>query len=310
MPSYPPQGLSIFFVLSVGFVSDGAMLYALWQWKQSLIDSGQLTAGGFLFGMTGAVCTIWGLLLLWKRVSWYRSLSLLKSNGHIAHGVITKIGRDKRYSSGKSLLDYPWFVLVQWADSQGQKHVSESELISFNVSEVVKVGDSIDVRYSVKNPNCSWVDVKEIRNRPPVAEISKVSTEPDDDNKKNLLAIFWPDIRNRESARKVGMQGCWAALISAALTALFAIASYLGFVVIAGIDMYAIIDSILLSLLAIGIWRMSRSAAVIGLLYFVVSKIFLISQIGINNPILLVIFILFFVNGVRGTFAYQRLGKN
>jgi hypothetical protein len=160
---HPPLAFTIFFVLSVGLTCDGAMLYALWQWQNNLIDNGQLIAGSMLFGATGIGSTIWGLLLVWKRVQWVRIVKELKTNGAIAQGTVTKIDRDKRYSSGKNLTDYPWFIVVEWKDPSGSKHISESELLHFDASTIVKNGDSIDVRYYVRNPHLSWVDVSALQ---------------------------------------------------------------------------------------------------------------------------------------------------
>jgi hypothetical protein len=123
--------------------------------------------------------------------------------------------------------------------------------------------------------------------------------------KKAGWAAFWPQVTNIESARNAAMQGCWAAVLGAAITALFAIASFYGFQAVKGIDAYALVDAVLLLVLAWGIWKMSRTAALIALIYFVGSKLLIISENGIGNPIMMIIFGLFYINSVRGTFAYQ-----
>lgn len=124
--------------------------------------------------------------------------------------------------------------------------------------------------------------------------------------KKSPWGVFWPKITTMEIAKNTAMQAFWAAIISAVITALFAIASIYGMTVVEGIDVFAFIDVMFLLVLAWGIRNMSRTAATIMLVYFVISKIYIISLNGAGSVITIIIFGLLYANGVRGTFAYQK----
>ncbi len=132
----------------------------------------------------------------------------------------------------------------------------------------------------------------------------------DEKSKKwNALGGFWPTLSTIESARTAAMQGCWAASLGGIITGLFAVGSMYGFQPVKGIDIYSLVDAALLLLLSLGIWKMSRIAAVVALIYFVLSKVVLIIDNGPGNPIVMIIFGFLYVNGVRGTFAYQKYKK-
>ena len=68
------------------------------------------------------------------------------------------------------------------------------------------------------------------------------------------------------------------------------------------------IESVILIVFGILIFRLSRSAAVIGLLEYLVNLIVSVA-LGLFRGIVLpfwIVFALFFVNSVRGTYAYRR----
>jgi hypothetical protein len=117
---------------------------------------------------------------------------------------------------------------------------------------------------------------------------------------------LWPKISDAESARRAAMRGCWAAVISAVVTALVVAAGLYGLETVQGVDAYALVDVALLVLLAWGIRKMFRTAAVIALVYFVGSKVLLYSANGVGNPIVFIVFCLLYINGVRGTYAYRQ----
>lgn len=126
-----------------------------------------------------------------------------------------------------------------------------------------------------------------------------------------ILQFWWPTLHNKAAARFAAMQGYWAALIGATVTAFFAVLSWYGFTPIRGFDIYALFDAMLLCILAWGIEKMSRTAAVIALVYFIVSKLLMFAANGLMGISLLiaVVFGLLYVNGMRGTFGYWKLKK-
>lgn len=108
------------------------------------------------------------------------------------------------------------------------------------------------------------------------------------------------------------------ALISSALIAgatTFAITLVVTLVAMSGNPMLGfsaanLIDVGLIVALTFGIWRRSRTCAVLMLVYFAISKILLLRHSV--NPVGIVIALVFgwlYVQGVRGTFEYHRLRR-
>ena len=116
---------------------------------------------------------------------------------------------------------------------------------------------------------------------------------------------YWPDIYDLESSKKAGRLGATAAFLCAGVTALFALLAELGWALVKGFDIWALGDAIIIGALGIGVWRMSRICAVLALVTYTAERLFAWATNGSSNPMLAVIFIVYFINGVRGTFAYQ-----
>ncbi len=74
-----------------------------------------------------------------------------------------------------------------------------------------------------------------------------------------------------------------------------------------GITAWSFLDVFFFGVIAFGIWKLSRVAAAVGLTYYLVGQGYLWATIGPKNPVLSVLFTLFFIHGIRGTFSYRRL---
>ena len=73
-------------------------------------------------------------------------------------------------------------------------------------------------------------------------------------------------------------------------------------------DIWTSIDVVLIFLLAFGIYKKSRVAASIMFVYFLLSKIWLITETGkFNGIILSVVFLYFYFQAMIGTFQYHKL---
>jgi len=114
---------------------------------------------------------------------------------------------------------------------------------------------------------------------------------------------LWPEVEDLETARSASRQGMWAAVIVAVLTAIVAAFGFLG------ADASAFIDAVLFGLIAFGIYRVSRVAAVAGLLLFVLERVMMFAQTRQTGGFVSLFLLLAFVHGVRGAFAYRRLLK-
>lgn len=117
---------------------------------------------------------------------------------------------------------------------------------------------------------------------------------------------LWPAVGDEQAAVLAARQGFHAAVYCSIVTATFAVLAGFGFQIM-GFNLWNLIDAGLIALLAFGIHRMSRSAALIALLYYVAGRIDLWAEYGSQNPVIAGIFVLTFLSAVRGTFAYHRL---
>ena len=120
---------------------------------------------------------------------------------------------------------------------------------------------------------------------------------------------WWPDVETREGAEGAIQQAFWAAVVVAAMTALFAILGGLGvgFARGLGIDAWAFVDAALFAGVAFGLRRRSRVAAWAGLLLFGMEKVYLWNRNGVHGLWLAIILFLLFIGGVRGTSALSRM---
>lgn len=98
-----------------------------------------------------------------------------------------------------------------------------------------------------------------------------------------------------------------AALISASITLLVTVLAMSGTQIL-GFSAWELLDVGLILGLALGIYKKSRTCAVLMLAYFIISKIILMVESGKPSGIgLALVFIYFYWQGVSGTFAYHKI---
>jgi len=123
--------------------------------------------------------------------------------------------------------------------------------------------------------------------------------------RKNVL---WPDTSRQDGAKAAARSGLWAACFVAIATA--GLALYSEFVSPLPIfDIWGLLDSLLFAVIAIGIWRMSRIAAIFGLTLYLGEQWYQWTTDGVGNIIVALLLTLMFVNGVRGTVAMHHFDK-
>lgn len=125
---------------------------------------------------------------------------------------------------------------------------------------------------------------------------------------RNKKFSFWPAVGDEQAAVLAARQGFHAAMYCSIVTAVFAVLGGFGFQIM-DFNLWNLTDAVLIALLAFGIRRMSRTAALIALLYYVAGRIDLWTEYGPQNPVIAGIFVLMFLSAVRGTFAYHRLKR-
>jgi hypothetical protein len=122
---------------------------------------------------------------------------------------------------------------------------------------------------------------------------------------------WWPDVSNREGAEKAIEYGFWAACIVAGITAIVALLALFFHKAILGIDGMGLVDAVLFAVVGFGINRKSRVAAILGLGFYVVERVYMLKHGGATSGggFMSVILTLYFLHGVRGTFAYRKLNN-
>ena len=117
--------------------------------------------------------------------------------------------------------------------------------------------------------------------------------------------FLWPSVANSDQAKRACREGFFAAMIVASLTTLLAVSGALGF------NRWALIDAGLFAVIALGIHKLSRTAALIGIGFFLIEQAnnFTKSAPALGSIFTAGILFLMFVNGTRGSIAYHRIQK-
>jgi hypothetical protein len=132
--------------------------------------------------------------------------------------------------------------------------------------------------------------------------------ENSSESKGRRKNIIWPDITHLDGAKTAACSGLWAACFAAFATA--GLALYSEFVsTLLIFDIWGLLDSVLFAVIAIGIWRMSRIAAIFGLILYLGEQWYQWTTDGMGNIVVALLLTLMFVNGVRGTIAFHRFKK-
>lgn len=124
-----------------------------------------------------------------------------------------------------------------------------------------------------------------------------------------LKANYWPDITTTAIADKCIKNAAGVAYFVAGLTALLALLAW--FDIFHLLSPWSLVDAALFAAIAFFISRGSRVAAIFGLILYLIEAVDRIAS-GTGSStggfsVLVIIFTLFFINGIRGAFALVRL---
>ena len=131
-------------------------------------------------------------------------------------------------------------------------------------------------------------------------------------NKKSFLGVF--SITDRASCEKAIRNGGIAAMISAAFTGIFAV---IGFFTSSSnpdlaylLDPWLTLDVVFIVILGIFMFRKSRTAATIMVLYFSFSKLLMWYDMGKPHGLLVsLVFFLFYLTAMRGAYLWHKSYK-
>jgi len=124
------------------------------------------------------------------------------------------------------------------------------------------------------------------------------------------VAWYWPTIEDEISAEHATKAAIGVSGFIAAVTGLAAVLSMIYHKPILGLDGWGLIDAVIFGLIAWRISKVSRTWAVLGLLMYLLEVGYKLA----TNPsgalgVLTIIFILTYINAIRGAFAYHRYRK-
>jgi hypothetical protein len=124
------------------------------------------------------------------------------------------------------------------------------------------------------------------------------------------MAWYWPTIEDESSAQHATKAAVGVSGFIAAVTALIAVLSIFYHKPIGGLDGWALADAAIFALIA---WRISKASRI----WVIVGLLMYLAEVGYKlatNPsgalgVLTIIFILTYINAIRGAFAYHRYRK-
>ena len=117
-----------------------------------------------------------------------------------------------------------------------------------------------------------------------------------------IRELLWPDVHRESDLKSVADRRMWVSFLIAGVTTFFAIFQW--------VPVSAILDAAIFVAVGFGIRKLSRTAAVVGLVLYSAGQLYMIFKgKGGYNLVLLIIFSAVFLSCVRATFAFHRMKK-
>ena len=117
-----------------------------------------------------------------------------------------------------------------------------------------------------------------------------------------LAAWFWPKVSDRKNAQFAIGEAFYVAVALTVITTMFGTVETLKGTT-EGLDAEAFVSALVFAVIAFGIYRKSRFAAISGLVLYLVGRGYAWAKAGPNFGLLRVLVTLAFLHGVRGTIA-------
>ncbi len=133
--------------------------------------------------------------------------------------------------------------------------------------------------------------------------MEQVGISPNESKKTSqILELLWPNVPDLVTAERWAEYGMSASFAVATITAVF--------VLFNRAPRAALIEAVPFIAIGFGIRKMSRIAAVAGLVFYIIDQVIVAMQGRIGDGLYAVIFIGMFLRGIRGTFAYREFRAN
>jgi hypothetical protein len=123
------------------------------------------------------------------------------------------------------------------------------------------------------------------------------------------MSWYWKEINDKHSAEDATKAAVGISYFVAGLTGLVAVLSLVYHQRVLGMDGWSLVDAGLFAVIGWRIGRLSRGWAVAGLCIYLVEAVASIGTRGVGVGVLTIVFILAYLNAVRGAFACRKYGK-
>ena len=124
------------------------------------------------------------------------------------------------------------------------------------------------------------------------------------------MSWYWRQIDDKESAEDATKAAVGISYFVAALTALVSVLSIVYQKPVLGGSGWSLLDAALFAVIGWRIHRMSRAWTIVGLCLYVVEAVVSLGTRGAGIGILTIVFVLAYINALRGVFAYHRYVKD
>ena len=128
------------------------------------------------------------------------------------------------------------------------------------------------------------------------------------------MSWYWNEIGDKYSAKYATTTAVWISYLIATVNGLIAVLSLAYHKPIIGLNGWALLDAGLFAVVGWRIGRLSRAWAVVGLSLYLLEALISIGTrgfavSGLGPGILAIVFLIAYVNALRGTFAYHKYVK-
>jgi hypothetical protein len=123
------------------------------------------------------------------------------------------------------------------------------------------------------------------------------------------MSWYWKEVDNKDSAHDATRPAVGISYLIAAVTGLIAILSIAYRKPILGLNAWALVDAGLFAVIGWRIGRLSRAWTVAGLALYILEVGSSFGERGLGISVVAILFILAYINAVRGVFAYHRFAK-
>ena len=123
------------------------------------------------------------------------------------------------------------------------------------------------------------------------------------------MSWYWKEIADKDSAEDATKAATGISYFIAAVTGLVAVLTFIYSKPILGLNGWSLLDAGLFAVVGWRISKLSRAWAVVGLALYLLETADSIGRRGLGFSIVSIVFIVAYVNALRGVFAHHRYTK-